>query len=258
MSEHENEDREPKAKPDPTDNVRLFLDNAVDRIDDLRNLGNERIEELMAASKDKRDVVFEINNKRLSDLRIADNNFSKMESFYLRELALSESKRIDAVIAVGVTAAAVTSERQSEAATTLALQVAQSADTLRNLVAQTASSQALLLSQFQGSVDKRLVDLERAQNVSTGRQGVSDPMMSELITEVKRQGEKSATTGGSKEGSDATTSKIIAAVAVGIAVMTFWNSNQNKKEVVYVNTPQAAASPPESTTIVIPSAKGTK
>src|ERR1035437_1697749 len=82
----------------------------------------------------------------------------------LKDLKLrmeAESKRLDALRAVDTEAVRVANDRAIAAASSLASQVATTAETLRSLVASTATSVAQQLSQISAQFNERLTTLEQ-------------------------------------------------------------------------------------------------
>lgn len=87
---------------------------------------------------------------------------------HYKQLAVAESKRIDAIRSVDVNAVSVASERAGAQALVLAAQVSTSAETLRSLVATTAATQATQLSTLTIQITDRLTALEKAQYEKRG------------------------------------------------------------------------------------------
>jgi murein DD-endopeptidase MepM/ murein hydrolase activator NlpD len=152
---------------DPTANVLQLVEAANLRQDDLRKADSRRLEDLRIAE-----------TKRLDEV-------SELRATHIKELNAAEAKRIDAIRAVDVAAVATASERASQQASVLANQVSISAETLRTLVASTATAQAQSQAQFSSQINERLALLEKSQYKGEGRSGLSEPVMAELITEVK-------------------------------------------------------------------------
>lgn len=152
---------------DPTANVLQLVEAANLRQDDLRAAESRRLEDLRVAE-----------NKRLDEL-------AELRAIHIKELNAAEAKRIDAIRAVDVAAVLTASERAGQQASVLASQVSTSAETLRTLVASTAAAQAQSQAQFSSQINERLALLEKSQYKGEGRSGISDPVMAELITEVK-------------------------------------------------------------------------
>jgi len=152
---------------DPTANVLQLVEAANIRQDDLRAADSRRLEELRVA-----------DTRRLDEI-------AELRATHIKELNAAEAKRIDAIRAVDVAAVATASERAAQQASVLANQVSTSAETLRTLVASTAAAQAQSQMQFSAQITERLALLEKSQYKGEGRSGISDPVMAELITEVK-------------------------------------------------------------------------
>ena len=153
---------------DPTANVLKLVEVSIQRLDDLRNSENRRIGELQAAELRRIDEIAELRARHAESLTVA------------------ESKRIDAIRAVDVAAVATASERASQQASVLANQVSASAETLRTLVSSTASAQAQQQAVFSSQINERLALLERAQYKGEGRSVVTDPVISDLVNEVRK------------------------------------------------------------------------
>jgi hypothetical protein len=125
---------------DPTANVLSLVKASIDRQDDLRHA------EL----------------KRQDDLR-------EQAEAYERQLAVAESRRLDAVIASQKSDVAIASEKAAAQATTLAAVVAQSAEALRTQVANTAITTSDAIATLRDTQDKRLSLLEQNQWQGGGR-----------------------------------------------------------------------------------------
>lgn len=156
---------------DPTKNVIALVHAAVKRLDDLRVAESRRIDEIL-------------ENRAEYDDRISQ----------------AEASRINAIRAVDVNAVAVASQRASDQASVLATQVSQSAEALRGLVATTATAVAQSQSQLATTLSSRITTLEQAQYEGKGKQAYSDPMMAELIVEMKGLRESRAAVVGKSEG----------------------------------------------------------
>ena len=133
---------------DPTENVLNLVESSIKRLDDLHSAAIRRVDDI-AALREK----------------------------HAKELAEAEAKRIDAIRAVDVNAVAVANEKAAGQAAVLARQVTESADALRSLVATTAATMASASERLSSQFTERLSALERAQNVSAGRQGMSTTLL---------------------------------------------------------------------------------
>jgi len=168
---------------DPTANVLSLVQAAVERLNDMRDAENRRQDDLREAES----------------RRINEQSFLRAE--YQEKLTLAESKRIDAIRAVDVGAVAIASERAAQQATVLASQVAGSAETLRALVATTAQTVAASLAAVSGQLIERISALEKSSYVGSGRQAISDPMLSELVAEMRSLRENGKSNAGMRTGS---------------------------------------------------------
>lgn len=174
---------------DPTYNVLQLVNAAVNRLDDVNKLQYDGI---------KNEISL---NKEILNLHIS----------YAEKLTMAESKRIDAIRAVDVGAVAIASERAVQQASVLANQLATSADILRTLVATTA---ATTQTQVINPLIDRIALLEKSQYEGVGKGRITDPMMGELLNEVKSLRESRSTGKGSSEAYTKFIGWIIAAAAV--------------------------------------------
>jgi hypothetical protein len=142
---------------DPTRNVRDLVDAANLRQDDLRKMEAEHIRELAAlraqCQKDEIEAV-----KAVEQLR-AD---------HAKELREAEAARIDAINAVNTLSVQQAAEVQDTRATTLATQVATSAETLRGQVQAAAEAAVTGLAAALEPIIKDIADLRRAQYEAQG------------------------------------------------------------------------------------------
>lgn len=121
--------RVPPWWTDPTENVKVLVDAAMQRQDDLREMESEHVRELMARDRE-----------------------------FATAMRKAETERIDAIRAVDVGAVQRAAEVQATQAATLAGQVATTADAFR-------ASLAAALAPIQASIE----DLRRAQYEAQGQ-----------------------------------------------------------------------------------------
>jgi hypothetical protein len=190
-----------KTNPDPTLNVIALSEAANRRQDDLRTAEQLRVDQLRQAE-----------SNRVNELLLVRADFDD-------KLRQAEAKRIDAIRAVDVNAVAVASQRASDQATVLAAQVAGSADALRGLVQSTATTVATSQAALAASLSERITKLEQAQYEGKGKSAYADPMLSELVTEMKRSREAGAGTTGTRAGQSAVIAYVISAVIVLCSVL---------------------------------------
>jgi hypothetical protein len=189
------------ANPDPTYNVTQLNEASVKRLDDIAAL--------RAAYDDKLRLSDE--KLRNSELKRIDD-VSKLRSENTANLAQAEKSRIDAVRVIDVSAVATASEKTAQQANVLASQMAASFETLRSLISTATGTLATQLGASMSSMDKRIAELEKTTYVGTGRQALSEPMLSELATEIKSLRESRDVGSGTSKGSSTMWAYVIAGV----------------------------------------------
>lgn len=167
---------------DPTKNVLQLVEAAVTRLNDLRESDSKWLHQLQDA-----------------EARRIDEQLT-LRADFADKLTLAESKRIDAIRAVDVSAVAVASERATQQASVLANQVVTSADALRSLVASTATAMAAQTQTLTTQFTDRLALLEKVQYENKGKSGLIDPMLQELVTEVRSLRESRSVSTGTVTG----------------------------------------------------------
>lgn len=185
--------RKNNTYPDPTYNVLQLVNAAVQRLDDIMKL-----------------------NKEIMDLHVS----------YGDKLARMEEKRLDSIRNVDVSAVAREASRADQQAAVLANQVAVSADTLRNLVASTAKAVNDQFQQVTSQLIEKISSLEKAQYEGIGKGRVSDPIMTDLLAEVKSLRESRSTSTGKSAGISMVTGLLITigfmvVALVGLAIKVF-------------------------------------
>lgn len=182
---------------DPTRNVLDLVRAAVDRIDDLRSAETKRVDEKINSEKEHTREIMSIRADHSSELREA------------------EAKRIDAIRAVDVQAGTARDERATSQAAVLASQVSATAETLRNLVATTAGAATIQLDQITKLLTDRIAALEKAQYEGLGKERVIDPIMTQMLGEIKTLRETQSLGTGRSSGISATVVYIV--MAFGLA-----------------------------------------
>lgn len=124
---------------DPTQNVLDLVNAAIQRQDDLRESESRHVREIAG-----------------------------LRAEYTAELRKAETARIDAIRAVDVGAVNRAAEVSAQQATTLAAQVATSAETLRTQVAAAATAATVALAAALEPIQKDIADLRRAQYEAQG------------------------------------------------------------------------------------------
>lgn len=141
----------PAAGFDPTVNVRSLVDKAIRRQDDLRTSDHDHIREVVWLQADHEQKMRDTVAK------------------YQEMLGEAESKRINAIRQVDVSAVAAAAAVQETRANTLAGQVALSADAMRVQVAATAQAAQEGLTRALDPIQKDIADLRRAQYEAQGQ-----------------------------------------------------------------------------------------
>jgi hypothetical protein len=178
---------------DPTKNVLSLVEAAVKRTDDIAN-----------ARVEYERICRALESKRLDDLRAAESRrvdeLLKLRAEFSDQLSAAESKRIDAIRAVDVTAVNTAADRASAAITALAATTASNAENLRNALNATATTIATQTANTVSAITERISALEKSSYEGKGKQAVADPMLAELVQEMKSLREARSQTTGKSEG----------------------------------------------------------
>ena len=156
----------------------LFADKAIKRVDDLRVAETIRVND-------------RFNTERFWILKLLDQQHN-----YDEKLREAESKRIDAIRAVDVAAVSTANDKSAAQALVLANQVSSSSEVLRTLVANTATTVAKQLEDIVSQFNTRMGSVEKAQYENQGKSGVTDPIMLELVREIKALTGSNSSRGG--------------------------------------------------------------
>jgi hypothetical protein len=187
---------------DPTKNVFDLVTAAVMRIDDLRDAETKRVDEKIETEKQHTREIMQLRAVHEKDLRLA------------------EAKRIDAIRVVDVNAVAASQTNATNQAAVLAQQVTTTADTLRNLVATTASATSTQLDLLTKQMTDRIAALEKTQYEGSGKEKVTDPIMQQLLQEMKNTKEAVSEGKAKSQGMSA----IIGYIVLGLgALLTILN-----------------------------------
>lgn len=143
---------------DPTRNVLDLVQAAVLRQDDLRQSEKEHLRELLALRSEQG------NNDRRHIKELLELGAS-----YEEQLRAAEAKRIDAIRAVDVAAAAQGRIEAEARASALATQVQASAEAMRNQVASAAQAAAGSLVNALDPIQKAIDELRQAQYQAQGQ-----------------------------------------------------------------------------------------
>lgn len=118
--------------------------------------------------------------KYLEDLHNASERSLNERFGLLKQIADSETERINALRAVDVAAVATANERAVKQAEVLAAQMAANAETLRASVAKTADTIAIQLQQLTTQQNERIAALEKVQYENQGKSGASSTLLNRV------------------------------------------------------------------------------
>ena len=146
---------------DPSSNVMAFLGDAVDRLDDLRDLSQAHGREILDQRTDA-----------AADLREMDSYHTRtidtLRAEHAAELRDKESKRLDAILTNVSETAVATAAAAENRATTLANTVTTSADAMRNQVASAAQAANDNLDRRFGPIQASIEEIRKFQFETQG------------------------------------------------------------------------------------------
>jgi len=188
---------------DPTANVIALSAASNLRQDDLREETNKRIDTELACVKE------------LSQLRSAHlAQLAELRAEHAKEIRDSETNRLNAIRQVDVLAVNTAADRALAAIQTLAATTTANADTLRAMVASTASTIATQTTATVQAITERLAALEKSSYEGKGKQAVADPMLTEMVAELKALRVSQNLTAGKAEGLSAGWGLLLGAVGL--------------------------------------------
>lgn len=170
---------------DPSENVKA-----------LSEAGNKTQNALRIAEARRQDDLRRETTRRLDTEIRCLKELGKLQAQHAKDAARSESGRLNAIRQVDVNNSSRDAAQSLTAIQTLASKAAVDADTLRNLVASTAQTMAkqtadtaqamakTIADTFEGQT-KRLSALEQSSYEGKGKSTMADPLMAELLTEVR-------------------------------------------------------------------------
>lgn len=224
-------DSEGGSVVDPTENVKALSEAANKRQDDLRNASDR-----LHISETRRLEAEVEHVKELAQIREA----------HAKEMRAAEGGRLDSIRQVDVTAVKTEADRALAAIQTLAATTATNAENLRNALNTTATTIAKSTSDTVSQITERIAALEKSSYEGLGKQRIADPMMVEVMAEMKlMRGTKS-------EGIDKTWGIIAVVVTLVISgAIAFVAINRSPTstastppQVIYLPSPAVATVPP--------------
>jgi len=133
---------------------------------------------------------------------------------YEDKLKIAEAKRIDSIRVVDVQAVQTANDKATQQAQVLATQLTTSAETLRALVASQAQATAAQLTQIITPITDRLALLEKNQYQGAGKESVTDPLMNQLLAEMKATRDTIGEGTGRSQGASSTIAYIVMALGI--------------------------------------------
>jgi hypothetical protein len=194
---------------DPTENVKALSEAAHARQDDLREmhtrLMNAELRHLEHLSNERTahtEAIAVIREKSAETIR-------KMESD-----RLDKNRQFD------LQTANTAADRALVAIQTLAASQAQAAETLRALVTSTAASVATQTTASLSAITERIAALEVSRYKGEGKEAVADPMIAQLLGEVKSLRDNQTGSAGKSQGMYAVWAILGSTVALIVGLIT--------------------------------------
>jgi hypothetical protein len=161
---------------------------------------------------------------KTDDLRAADNKFYDAQNAHQKEMADLRAKHaallrtsdllvLEKTRAVDVSVGAQSAVQLATAVQTLATTSSRDAETLRSQLTATAQIIAKQTAESFEGVNVRLAALERSSYEGKGKEAVSDPMLAQLVTEVKALATSGQLGSGASTGQRNMTGWIFAGIA---------------------------------------------
>lgn len=213
MSEHE-------PSVDPTTNVLSHVAAAVKRLDDLRE-AYARLLDSELRRTDREATLHE----QLAGLRAAHSKeIREIESRNARERQELESKRLDAIRQVDVSAVNTAASQALAAIQTLAATAARDAENLRTSLNSTAQTIAKQLADTVEGITKRIAALEMSSYKGEGKQTASDPMMVDLVQEIKSLRNLQSQSSGKWAGAQILWGLLLGLILAVLGVLAFFKN----------------------------------
>lgn len=206
---------------DPTKNVLDLVGSAISRIDDLRESETRRLDDRIAGVVVKIDTL----EKHLSEIL-------ELRRDHFNQLAAKEYERLNSIRQVDITNQGAAANAALAAIQALASTTTSNADNIRNALTTTATQMAkqttdlaaAIATQSAATADAmtvRIAALEKGAAEGSGKAGVQDPMMSQLLLRMDSLLQSRAEGSGKSTGSGATISYIISGISALIAIGSF-------------------------------------
>lgn len=163
---------------DPTENVKALNTAEAKRQDDLR-----------------------LAQQRFVDAQIAHvKELGQLRADHAKEVRNLETERLNSIRAVDVAGGEREAKRALDAVQALAATSATNTETLRNAVTSSATAIAKQTAETFAEVSARIAALERSSYEGKGKEAVADPMLAQLVLEVKSLAASGGMASGASKG----------------------------------------------------------
>jgi hypothetical protein len=146
---------------------------------------------------------------------------------HAKEINALESNRLNAIRQVDVLAVNTAADRAAAAIQALAATTTTNAENLRNALNSTASTIATQTANTVSAITERLAALEKSMYEGKGRATVDDPMMLELVREMKSLRESRSESTGKSIGMNQIWGYLVAAAGSGGVLAWFLGKAAN-------------------------------
>jgi hypothetical protein len=155
---------------------------------------------MLKAAEERQDELLE-GHKNFNDAQIQYlKDMADLRSEHSTTVHRLESERLKAVRDVDVASVKTEADRAQAAIEALAKITTSNAETLRAALNNTATTIATQTSETINRIVERIAALEKSSYEGAGKQAVADPMMTELISEVKALRSSQEMSSGKEQG----------------------------------------------------------
>jgi hypothetical protein len=181
---------------------------------------------LQEAGAKRQDDLRGLNDRRIdAEIRVLAAQLDGLEkrmvlrAEHAKEIRLLESDRLEKIRQVDVLAGNTAADRALVAIQTLATTQAAAAETLRSMVTTTATTIAAQNAETVSQMTQRIAQLEKSSYEGAGKQAVADPMMAELVAEMKAMRTTVTSDAGQTEGANNLWKLIAGGILLLLAVL---------------------------------------
>jgi len=209
----------------------------------------ENVKDLSEALSRRQDDLRSINNLYILQRVKAVEEVAKLRAKHAKEINQLNKDRLEKIRQVDNLNAQRSEERAGEGIKALAQQTASIADASRTTAANTAAQIATQLTTLFAESNKRISALELSSSEGRGKQAVADPMMEQLIGEMRHLTAQRAVDMGRTAGMGDTAKTIIGALGLLLTLTALYSFTQRPSaptpapQVIYVPAPAGALLP---------------